>query len=94
MEQKQHIKAVLRECVRSKEGGDRAIKHIKSLLPEEGKGKDEAIKRALKIAVGNMPANTKDLNVFLDGMASDIISAKTKVFGRAESKDSEESDKK
>ncbi len=80
-----HVKAVLRGCLRGDIGRDAALTQIKSYLPEGGKGKDDAIKSAIRKVCGGGP-KAGDLGNFLDGLVTGISEAKSKSFGDAESK--------
>ena len=81
-----HIKAVLRGCVRADLDKKTALTQIKSYLPEGGKGKDEAVRTAIKKAIGDSDLKSKDLGKFLDGLVSGIFSASSKGFGSSEEK--------
>ena len=86
-----HVKAILRGCVRADLDEKVALKQIKSYLPEGGKGKDEAIKSAISKAVGDSDLKSKDLNKFLNGLVSGIFSASSKSFGGSEEKSEKKS---
>ena len=81
-----HVKAILRGCVRADLGKDAALTQIKSYLPEGGKGKDEAVKAAIKKAAGDSAQKSKDLGKFLDGLVSGIFSASSRGFGSSTEK--------
>lgn len=80
-----HVKAVLKGCLHGDIGRDAALVQIKTYLPESGKGKDDAIKSAIKKACGGGP-KAGDLGHFLDGLVSGISEASSKSFGNTESK--------
>lgn len=80
-----HVKAVLKGCLRGGIGKDTALTQIKAYLPENGKGKDDTIKSAIKKACGGGP-KAGDLGHFLDGLVTGISEAKSKGSGDAESK--------
>ncbi|MCK5617318.1 hypothetical protein KAR91_86440 [Candidatus Pacearchaeota archaeon] len=86
-----HVKAILRGCVRADLDKKGALAQIKSYLPEGGKGKDEAIKSAINKSAGDSDLKSKDLGKFLDGLVSSIFSASSKSLGDSEVKSEKKS---
>ena len=89
-----HVKAILRACVRADLDSKAALTQIKSYLPESGKGKDEAVKSAIREAVGDSDLKSKNLGKFLDGLVSGIFSANPKGFDSSTEKSEKSLDKK
>ena len=81
-----HVRAILRACVRADLDSKTALAQIKTYLPEGGKGKDEAVRTAIKKAIGNSDLKSKNLGKFLDGLVFGIFSASSRSLASSEEK--------